>query len=65
MGPKEAQSAVLSPEEEAIVVAFRRHILLSSDDCLDALQPSVELAFVDQGYTGEKPATAARVEGDQ
>ncbi|CAO4176411.1 hypothetical protein AFFFEF_02784 [Methylorubrum extorquens] len=63
MGPKEARSTVLNPEEEAIVVAFRRHILLPSDDCLDALQPSVEIAFVDQGYTGVKPATAARVEG--
>ncbi|GEL44831.1 hypothetical protein MEX01_54220 [Methylorubrum extorquens] len=63
MGPKEARFTVLSPEEEAIVVAFRRHILLPSDDCLDALQPSVEIAFVDQGYTGAKPATGARVEG--
>lgn len=29
MGPKEARSTVLSPEEEAIVVAFRRHTLRS------------------------------------
>src|SRR4051794_27054016 len=28
-------------EEEAIVVAFRRHTLLSLDDCLYALQPTI------------------------
>jgi hypothetical protein len=32
---------VLSPEDEAIVVAFRRHTLLPLDDCLYALQPSL------------------------
>jgi transposase InsO family protein len=41
MGPKEAHSSVLSPEEEAIVVAFRRHTLLPLDDCLYSLQPTV------------------------
>src|SRR3712207_4756066 len=41
MGPKEARSTILSPEQEAIVVAFRRHMLLPLDDCLYALQPSV------------------------
>jgi hypothetical protein len=30
-----------------------------------ATDDSVEIAFVDQGYTGAKPATGARVEGDQ
>lgn len=34
MGPKEPRSTVLSIEEEAIVVAFRRHTLLPLDDCL-------------------------------
>ncbi|MGY4230169.1 hypothetical protein ACVMIH_007530 [Bradyrhizobium sp. USDA 4503] len=34
-GPKEAKS-VLSLEEEAIIVAFRRHTLLPLDDCLYA-----------------------------
>src|SRR6201981_447845 len=38
-GPKEAKSTVLSIEEEAIIVAFRRHTLLPLDDCLYALQP--------------------------
>ena len=40
MGPKEAHSTVPSPEEEAIVVAFRRHTLLPLDDCLYGLQPT-------------------------
>src|SRR5580658_6004563 len=33
-GPKEPRSTVLSVEEEAVVVAFRRHTLLPLDDCL-------------------------------
>lgn len=40
MGPKEARSTVLTPEEEAAVVAFRKYTLLPLDDCLYALQPS-------------------------
>src|SRR5436305_7915668 len=33
-GPKDPRSTVLSVEEEAVVVAFRRHTLLPLDDCL-------------------------------
>jgi hypothetical protein len=40
-GPKDPRSTVLSPEEEAIVVAFRRHTLLPLDDCLYALQATI------------------------
>ena len=40
-GPKEPRSTVLSEEEEAMVVAFRRHTLLPLEDCLYALQPSI------------------------
>jgi hypothetical protein len=40
-GPRELRSTVLSPDEEAIIVAFRRHTLLPLDDCLYALQPSI------------------------
>ena len=40
-GPKEAKSTVLSIEEEAIVVAFRKHTLLPLDDCLYALQATI------------------------
>jgi transposase InsO family protein len=40
-GPKEPKSTVLSVEDEAIVVAFRRHTLLPLDDCLYALQATL------------------------
>jgi len=41
MGPKEVRSTVLTSEEEAIIVAFRRHTLLPLDDCLYSLQPTI------------------------
>src|SRR3982074_2601810 len=40
-GPKQPASTVLSIEEEAIVIAFRRHTLLPLDDCLYALQSTI------------------------
>ena len=40
-GPKQPRSTVLSREEEAIIVAFRRHTLLPLDDCLYALQATL------------------------
>jgi IS30 family transposase len=40
-GPKEPKSTVLSLEEEAIIVAFRKHTLLALDDCLYALQATI------------------------
>jgi len=40
-GPKEPKSTVLSIEDEAIIVAFRRHTLLPLDDCLYALQATL------------------------
>ena len=40
-GPKAPHSTVLSLEEEAIIVAFRRHTLLPLDDCLYALQATI------------------------
>src|SRR5438046_7884175 len=39
--PETTCPTVLSIEEEAIVIAFRRHTLLSLDDCLYALQPTI------------------------
>lgn len=39
--PKEPHSTVLTLEEEAMIVAFRRHTLLPLDDCLYALQPTI------------------------
>src|SRR5215218_8732832 len=41
MGPKEPRSTVLTLDEEAIIVAFRRHTLLPLDDCLYGLQPTI------------------------
>ena len=41
MGPKQPHSTVLTTEQEAIIVAFRRHTLLPLDDCLYALQASI------------------------
>jgi transposase InsO family protein len=40
-GPKEPRSTVLTLDEEAILVAFRRHTLLPLDDCLYALQATI------------------------
>jgi transposase InsO family protein len=40
-GPKQSRSTVLSIEEEAVIVAFRRHTLLPLDDCLYALQATI------------------------
>jgi IS30 family transposase len=41
MGPREPRSTVLSKEEEALIVAFRKHTLLPLDDCLYALQATI------------------------
>jgi transposase InsO family protein len=41
MGPSKPRSTVLTPEQEALVVAFRKHTLLPLDDCLYALQATI------------------------
>lgn len=41
MGPKAPCSTVRTAEEEAVVVAFRKHTLLPLDDCLYALQATI------------------------
>ena len=41
MGPQKAHSTVLSREQEAACVAFRKHTLLPLDDCFYALQASI------------------------
>lgn len=40
-GPSEPRSTVLSLEEAAVIVAFRKHTLLPLDDCLYALQATI------------------------
>jgi transposase InsO family protein len=41
MGPKQICSTVLSTEEAALIVAFRKHTLLPLDDCLCVLQETI------------------------
>uniref|UniRef100_UPI0023559428 IS481 family transposase n=1 Tax=Pseudoalteromonas sp. TaxID=53249 RepID=UPI0023559428 len=41
MGPKNPRSTVLSIEEEAMIVTFRKHTLLPLDDCLYTLQEKI------------------------
>ncbi len=41
MGPKQPRSIALTVEEEALVVAFRKHTLLPLDDCLYTLQATL------------------------
>jgi transposase InsO family protein len=41
MGPKQAHSTVLTTEQEALMVAFRKHTLLPLDDCLYVLQETI------------------------
>lgn len=40
-GQSEPHSTVLSVDDEAVIVAFRRHTLLPLDDCLYALQATI------------------------
>lgn len=40
-GPTVPRSTVLTVEQEAIIVAFRKHTRLPLDDCLYALQPTI------------------------
>ena len=40
-GPKDPRSTSLSIEDEAVIIAFRRHTLLPLDDCLYALQATI------------------------
>ena len=42
-GPSKPRSTVLSLEEEAAIVAFRKHTLLPLDDCLYALQSTIRI----------------------
>jgi len=41
MGPKVPRSTVLSADEETLIVAFRRHMLLPLDECLYAVQATI------------------------
>src|SRR5206468_8565737 len=41
MGPRLPHSTVLTAEQEAVIVAFRKRTLLPLDDCLYALQATI------------------------
>jgi transposase InsO family protein len=41
MGPRQPHSTLLTTEQEAMIVTFRKHTLLPLDDCLYALQASI------------------------
>jgi hypothetical protein len=41
MGPKQPSSTVLNREDEALLIAFRKHTLLPLDACLYALQATL------------------------
>src|SRR6478752_179161 len=67
-GPKEARSTVLSIEDEAVVVAFRRHTLLPLDDCLYALQatiPHLTRSSLHRCYQRHGISRLPDLEGDQ
>ena len=68
MGPKEPRSTVLTVEEEAIAVAFRKHTLLPLDDCLYALQatiPHLTRSSLHRCYQRHGISRLPEVEGDK
>src|SRR6195256_150389 len=67
-GPKQAKSTVLSVEDEAIVVAFRKHTLLPLDDCLYALQatiPHLTRSSLHRLFQRHDISRLPQIEGDQ
>jgi len=68
MGPKEPRSTVLSIQDEAIAVAFRKHTLLPLDDCLYALQatiPHLTRSSLHRCYRRHGISRLPDVEGDK
>ena len=41
MGPKQRRSTILTIEQEAAIVAFRKHTLLPLDECLYGLEEAI------------------------
>ena len=68
MGPKAPRSTVLTVEDEAIAVAFRKHTLLPLDDCLYALQaaiPNLTRSSLHRCYQRHGISRLPEVEGDK
>ena len=53
MGPKQPHSTLLTPEQEAACIAFRKHTLLPLDDCLYALQGLTPYEFIIQCWQSQ------------
>ena len=64
-GPKEPRSTVLSVEEEAVVVAFRRHTLLPLDDCLQPTIPRLTRSSLHRCLQRHGVSRLPQVEGDK
>jgi len=68
MGPKDPRSTVLTVEDEAIAVAFRKHTLLPLDDCLYALQatiPNLTRSSLHRCYQRHGISRLPDIEGDK
>lgn len=68
MGPKAPRSTVLTAEEEAMIVAFRKHALLPLDDCLYALQatiPNLTRSALHRCFQRHGISRLPEVEGDK
>src|SRR4249919_489684 len=67
-GPKQPKSTVLTVEDEAIIIAFRRHTLLPLDDCLYGLQatiPNLTRSSLHRCYQRHGISRLPEVEGDK
>jgi hypothetical protein len=68
MGPKQPHSTVLTKEEEALIVTFRRHTLLPLDDGLYALQstiPHLTRSALHRGLMRHGISRLPAIEGDK
>ena len=68
MGPKDPRSTILTVEEEAIAVAFRKHTLLPLDDCLYTLQatiPNLTRSSLHRCYQRHGISRLPEIEGDK
>jgi hypothetical protein len=59
MGPRQLCSRVLTPIEEAMIVAFRRRTLLPLDDVMGCLRDQIPKLTRDRACTAVSNATAS------
>ena len=68
MGPKKPRSTVLTAEQEALCVAFRKHTLLPLDDCLYTLKetiPALTRSSLHRLFQRHGISRLPQLEGDQ